>query len=119
MSLCHILSLCARAPIWKMVRKKVNIFSMKKEYYQFQVACLSYMNLKNNKAFKEQVDKCLPNQFDVTTSKHIMKTPKQYHTRVIDLIIFYNDSKSLIFNELGVFVHFFIEKYVHVDYLSF
>ena len=75
--------------------------------------------LKNNKAFKEQVDKCLSNQFDVTTSKHIMKTPKQYHTRVIDLIIFYNDSKSLIFNELGVFVHFFIEKYVHVDYLSF
>ena len=51
--LCRILSLSARAPLWKIARKKVNIFSMRKEDYQFRVACVSYLNLKQNKAFKE------------------------------------------------------------------
>ena len=51
--ICQILNLSARAPPWKMARKKVNNLSTKKEVYQFQVACVSYLNLRQKKAFKD------------------------------------------------------------------
>ena len=44
--LVHILNLSARAPLWKMTRKKVNNVSTNKEDYQFRVGCVSYSNLK-------------------------------------------------------------------------
>ena len=46
MPLCQIICLSARAPLWKIARKKVNNSSTDKEAYQFQVACVSYLNLK-------------------------------------------------------------------------
>ena len=58
-SLYHIINLSASAPIWKMACKKVNDLFTKKEDYQFQVGCVSYFNLKQNKAIKEKFDKCL------------------------------------------------------------
>ena len=57
-TLCHILSLSDCAPIWKMARKKVS-----KEDYQFKVPCVSYINLRPNKAFKEKFDNYFSNQF--------------------------------------------------------
>ena len=46
MPLVHVLSLSAHAPLWKMECKKANDLSTNKEVYQFQVACVSYPNLK-------------------------------------------------------------------------
>ena len=46
------------------------------------------------------------------------KTIKQDNTRVAALIMFYENTKSLIFKVLGVVVYFFLKKYVCVDYLS-
>ena len=63
MPLCHILSLSVRANISKMARNKVNNLSTKKEVYQFKVECVSYLNLRQNKALKEQIDKHLSHQF--------------------------------------------------------
>ena len=54
------LNLSSREPLWIMARKKVNIFSTEKEYYQFQVGCVSYFNLKQNNSFKDQVDNFFP-----------------------------------------------------------
>ena len=93
-----------------MAHKTVNQLFMKKEYYQFQVACVSYLNLKQNKPFKEQVDKFLSNQFDVTTSQQMRKTLKQDNNCFIDLIMFYENRKSLIFDVLVVVVYCFIDK---------
>ena len=76
-----------------MSHKKVNNFSTKKEDYKFQVSCVSYMNLEKNKTLKDQVDKCLYNQFDVTTSQQMSKTLQQDNTHDIDLIMFYNNRK--------------------------
>ena len=44
--LYHILNLSACENLWQMARKKVNNLSTKKEDNQFQVACVSYLNLK-------------------------------------------------------------------------
>ena len=42
-----------------MALNKVNNLSTNKEVHQFQVACVSYIYLKNNKEFKEKIDKRL------------------------------------------------------------
>ena len=57
--LCNILNVSACVPIWYMARKKLNNLSTKKEDYKYQDACVSYLNLKQNKAFKEKVYKYL------------------------------------------------------------
>ena len=85
----HIISLIYRAPLWKMTLNKVNNFSTEKEVYKFQVACVSYLNLKQNKAFKDKIIKCLPQHFDVITSQHMRKTLKQEKLCVIALIVWY------------------------------
>ena len=63
----HIISLIYRAPLWKMTLNKVNNFSTEKEVYKFQVACVSYLNLKQNKALKKKIDKFFYQFFYVTT----------------------------------------------------
>ena len=97
MPLVHILSLSAHAPLWKMARKKSKKFSTNREVYQFQVACVSYLNLKKNKAFKEKI--------------------KHNSTSAISMIMFYEKKKTFILKLLGVVVYCFIKKYVCVDYL--
>ena len=51
-----------------MAHNKANNLSTKKEDYKFNCSGVSYLNLKQNKSFKEKVGKCLYNKFDVTTS---------------------------------------------------
>ena len=48
-TLCPILNLSARAPLWKIACKKLNGFSMKNEDYWFQVGCVSYFNFKKTR----------------------------------------------------------------------
>ena len=117
MPLCHIFSLSACSPLWKMSRKKVNNLSTKKEVYQFQVVCVSYRNLKKQ-GIQVKIDKCLSQQSGVRKSQHMIKTLKQENNLVIYLIIFNENRKSLIFKILCVVVCFLIEKYVCVDYFS-
>ena len=57
--LCYILRLSACEPIWKIAHKKASNFYRKKEVYKFQVACVSYLNLNQNKVLKEKIGKCL------------------------------------------------------------
>ena len=68
-------------------RKKVNKVSTKKEVYQFEVSCVLYLTLTQNKAFKEQIYKCLSQicyeKATSTTSKRL----KHDSTRAINLIM--------------------------------
>ena len=66
---------------------------MKNEYYQLKVACVSYLNLKQNKSFKEKVDNCLYSQFDSKISTQMRKTIKQDNTHLLDPIMFYENRK--------------------------
>ena len=54
MPLCQIISLIARVPLFQMARKKLNILFIKKEVFQFQVAFVQYLYLKQNKVFKKK-----------------------------------------------------------------
>ena len=42
---------------------------------------------------------------------------KHDNTRIISMIVFYDNRKSPIFKILGIVVYFLLEKYVCVDYL--
>ena len=108
--LCRILNLRSRSPIWKITRKKVNTLSTKKGGCQFQFGCVSYLNLKQNKAFKYQVDNLFSYQFYYKMSQQMRKSLKQDNTRVVDLITFYKNRNSLIFNVLVFAVYSFLEN---------
>ena len=45
------------APLWYTARKKVKSFSNKMEKFQFQVGCMYFTTLKQNKAFKEKIER--------------------------------------------------------------
>ena len=61
--LCCIINRRNHAPLWNIPNKKVKKNSTKKEDYEFQVGCVSYLNLEQNKAFKDKFDKCLYSKF--------------------------------------------------------
>ena len=65
----------------------------KKEDNQFQVGCVSFLNLKQNKAFKEKVYNCLYSQFDSKISTQMRKTIKQDNTHLLDPIMFHKNRK--------------------------
>ena len=74
--------------------------------------------IKISKEFKDQVDKCLSTQFNITTSQQLKKKLKQENTHVLLYIMFYNNSKSLVFKVLDFVVYSFTDKYFYVDYWS-
>ena len=78
---------------------------------------MSYLNLSQNKSFKQKINKCMSQKFDGKTSAHMRKTLKYYNNCAISLIMSYNNRKSLIFKLLVVVAYLFIDKYVCVDYL--
>ena len=47
-----------------------------------------------NKAFKEQVNKCLKTTFGAITQPHISKILAKNNTRVLALLMFYDTKKS-------------------------
>ena len=91
-----------------MASKKVDNFSKEKEDYQFQVVCMLYLNLKDNKSFKDQVDKILSSKFDSKTSIQMRKILKQENTPVVFLIMLYDNRRLIIFKVFGVVVYFFL-----------
>ena len=77
--LVQILSLSAREPPWKMAFKKVNNLATNMEVYQFQVECVSYLNLKKTRHSRiKLISVCLLN-FMV---KHNHTRGKQLNTTV-------------------------------------
>ena len=73
MPLIKILTLSAYAPLWKMARNNVNNSSTNKDVYQFQVACLSCINLKQKQSLKEKIDNCLSTKSDGKQQHIIVK----------------------------------------------
>ena len=95
----------------------MNTLSIKKEVYQFQVACVLYLKLEQNKALKENIDTCLYNKFDEKTPASMRKTLRYGSNRAISQTMFYEKRKSIILKVLGVVIYCFIDRNVCVDYL--
>ena len=85
-----------------MARKKVKHLSTKNKSYIFQAACVKYITLKQNKAFKEKVYRFFSTKFDVAGFIKMRKTLKQHNTHVIALLMLYANKNSLLFKFLVV-----------------
>ena len=51
-------------------------------------------NLNMNKAFREQVKVCLKKEFGTSTTAHISKILLKAITRVLELVMFYDNRKK-------------------------
>ena len=77
-------------------------------------------NLHKKKDFKEQVKGCFKNTFGPSTNMHIGKILLKKNTRVLALVMFYenrNNNKKKMFRVLSYVIYTIIRKYVCIDYL--
>ena len=109
MSIFHILNLSECIPLWQLVRNKANGFSTKKEVYQSQVSCVSYLNLKRTMHTRKKLISVCPQNLMLERQNKWGKNETKNEC-IVSLIMFYNNSKSLIFKVLVVYVYFYIEQ---------
>ena len=78
-------------------------------------------NLNRNKSFIEQVKVCLKNTYGTSTNAHIGKILFKDNTRVLALVVFYENREKntgKMFRVLSSVIYTIISKYVCIDYLS-
>ena len=71
-------------------------FPKKTEKYQFQVGCIYFLNLKQNRSSKEEVEIICASTFDFGTPQAKEKFMENDNTRVLVLIMFYENRKSIV-----------------------
>ena len=80
---------------------------------------LSSYCLNINKAFREQVYKCMKTTFYEITQYFIRATLSKNKTRVLSLLIFYGTiSENIAYKVLSCVIYTIIKNYVHIDYLA-
>ena len=62
---------------------------------EFSIGYMMNPNLHKNKAFREQVKVCLKNKFGTSTTAHISKILLKANTRVLALVMFYENRKKM------------------------
>ena len=77
-------------------------------------------NLSINKAFKEQVTKCMKTTFGAITKPHIITILSKNITKVLVLLMFYETRKNpkKVFKVLSCVIYIIIINYVCIDYLA-
>ena len=74
--------------------------------------------LNKNKSFKDQLKTCLSNTFVADTNKHINKTLMKRDTRVLALVVFYEQgafNPRKMFRVLSCVIYTIIDRYVCID----
>ena len=76
--------------------------------------------LNINKAFKDQVTKCMKKTFVAITQPHISKMLAKHNTRVLALLMFYEKRKNpkKVFKVLSCSIYTIISNYVYIYYLA-
>ena len=78
-------------------------------------------NLSVNKAFREQVKLCMRTTFSTSTMTHISKILFKPYTRVLALVMFFENRKiyaKKMFRVLSCVIYTIIKNYVCIDYLG-
>ena len=87
---------------------------------EFPIGYMINPRLNINKAFIEQVDKCMNNKFVPITQLFIRETSPKNKTIVSAVLMFYETRKSpkKAFNVLSCVIYNIINNYVCIDYLA-
>ena len=95
------------------LRSQSLVCSKNNSYFVVIEPLLLYMafpTLKQNKAFKEKVERCLSSRFLYLTSQQIRKTMNNENTCVLAILNFYENINLLIYKALGVVDYCFLEN---------
>ena len=76
--------------------------------------------LNINKAFKEQVNKCMNNLFDAITQPNIRTKLEKKNVRVLALLMFYEtrNNPKKVFKVLSCVIYKIMSNYICIDYLA-
>ena len=87
----------------------------------FYIGYMMNLNLNTNKFFREQVMVCLKNTFGTSTMENISKLLLKPNTRVLALVMFYENREKMQRKCSECWVVSFIQiisKYICIDYLG-
>ena len=95
--------------------RRWRVFQQIRNFINFKLHVCHILTFKKQ-GIQVKIVKCLSTQFDGKTSAHMRKILKHESNHAISLIMSYENSNSLVFKVLGVFVYFFIYKYLCTEY---
>ena len=100
----------AKHIIWINEKKRIN---------KFKIGYMINLNLNINKAFREQVEKCIKNTFGAITQPFIRDTLSKKKTRVLALSMFYETrAENIAYRVLSCVIYTIIKNYVCIYYLA-
>ena len=100
-----------RRPLLHMSKSYIWLEGKNQRINEFSIGYMMNIYLNSNKAFREQVKVCLKNTFGPDTNIHISKILSKKDTRVLALVIFYENRK-----EMSCVIYTIIGKYVCIHY---
>ena len=90
----YLLGNNCRLPILHMSKSYIWLKELNQRINEFPIGYMMNPNLSNNKAFKEQVKVCLKTTFSTSTLSHINKILLKPDTRVLKLVMFFENRKK-------------------------
>ena len=109
-----------RLHLLHMAKRFIWIEETKERINKFTIGYMINPTLKINKAFIEQVNKCMKTTFGARTQPHIKITLAKKKTRLLALLMFYetrNNSKKA-FKVFSYVIYTIISHYVSIGYLD-
>ena len=91
-----------RRPLLQMFKIYIWLEETNQRINEFSFGYTMNPNLNTKEAFKEQVKVCLKNKFGLSTNIHIDKRLSKNNTRVLALVMFYENRKKCKENVQGV-----------------
>ena len=104
-----------------MAKRFICIEETNQHINEFSIGYITNPNLNTNKAFREQVKVGLKSTFGPSTNTHIGKTLLKDNTRVLALVMFYENRKTKsreMFRVLSCVIYTIISKYVFIKYVG-
>ena len=121
----HIQSLLGtnhHLPLSHMAKSYIWLEETNEGMNKFSIGYMINPNFSINKAFKEQVTKCMKTAFGAIIQQHISKILSKNNTRVFALFMFYETRQKKpkkLFTVLSCVIYKIISNYVKTDYLCY
>ena len=108
-------------PFSHMAKSYIWLEETNKRINEFSIGYMMNLNLIMNKDFREQVKVCMRTTFSTSTMTHISKILLNPNTRVLELVMFFDNGKiytKKMFRVLSCVIYTIIRYYVCIDYLG-
>ena len=121
MHIQYLLGTNHRLPLSHMAKGYIWFKETNQRINEFSIGYMINPTSSINKAFKDNVTKCMKTIFGSITQPHISKILSKKQTIVLALLMFYEARKKpkKIFKVLSCVIYKIISNYVCIDYLGY